>query len=355
MLYLSKTDTIPMKDQSGTLRLQDHKSPFYNLKKIWNPSWFQGNRKKRNYFEGWYFKMVDKTLNHAWAVIPGISLHHDDPHAFIQVINGKTGQTWYFRFPKEAFLFSRQDFYVEIGNNSFSKDHIKLDINEKEGIFKGELRFENQVPFRASLKRPGIMGWYRYAPFMECYHGVVSLNHSITGEMIMNGDAADFNQGIGYIEKDWGSSMPKSWVWMQSNHFEKTGVSFMLSVADIPWIGKSFEGFLGFLLLNDEMIPFATYTGAKITHLNKEKDQVEIQITTKKHVIDISGIKDTSIKSKGALKAPVSKGMDRVIHENINARLEIKLNGKDGQTIFHGTGSPAGLEIVDDSDLLSSS
>ena len=142
---------------------------------------------------------------------------------------------------------------------------------------------------------------------------------------------------------------------MQSNHYEKPGVSFMLSVADIPWIGKSFEGFLGFLLLNDEIIPFATYTGAKITHLNKEKDQVEIQITTKKHVIDISGIKDTSITSKGALKAPVSKGMDRIIHENINARLEIKLTGKDGQTIFQGTGSPAGLEIVDDSDLLSSS
>ncbi len=346
-----------MKDLSKTFRIKeyDHKTPFYNLKKIWNPSWFQGNRKKRKYFEGWYFKMVDKTMNHAWAVIPGISLHHNDPHAFIQAINGKTGQTWYFRFPKEAFLFSRKGFYAEIGNNSFSKSFIKLDLNENGSIFKGELRFDNQVPFRARLSRPGIMGWYRYIPFMECYHGVVSLDHSIEGEMIMNGNRVDFNKGKGYIEKDWGSSMPKSWVWMQSNHFETSGVSFMLSVADIPWIGKSFEGFLGFLLLNNEIITFATYTGAKITRLKKEKDQVTIQIQTKQYILDISGEKDTTTKSKGALKAPVSLGMDRVIHENINAKIAIKLTAKAGQTLFHETGNPAGLEIVDDSYLLSSS
>ena len=30
-------------------------------------------------------------------------------------------------------------------------------------------------------KKAGIMGWYRFVPFMQCYHGVVSLNHKLNG------------------------------------------------------------------------------------------------------------------------------------------------------------------------------
>jgi len=29
------------------------------IKRILNPAFFQGNLKKKHYFEGWYFKLVD--------------------------------------------------------------------------------------------------------------------------------------------------------------------------------------------------------------------------------------------------------------------------------------------------------
>ena len=47
---------------------------------------FKGNRKKNNYFEGWYFKFVTKDLKLTVSFIPGISINKKDPHAFIQVI-----------------------------------------------------------------------------------------------------------------------------------------------------------------------------------------------------------------------------------------------------------------------------
>ena len=47
------------------------------------------------------------------------------------------------------------------------------------------------------------MGWYGYMPFMECYHGILSMHHTISGELIYNDKTIDFNEGIGYTAKDW--------------------------------------------------------------------------------------------------------------------------------------------------------
>ena len=318
------------------------KSPRYNFRKIWKPPWFKKKKKKNNYFEGWYFKNVSANGEYCWSFIPGISLISGDAHAFVQAINGKTGDTWYFRYPLESFSFSSTSFFVRIDQNTFSESGCYLDINQNDQIFKGEFAFKDNVEYPASLQRPGIMGWYRYAPLMECYHGVVSLHHKVTGHLNHNGSSMNFNDGTGYIEKDWGSSMPSAWVWIQTNHFNTTNTSFMLSVARIPWIGKTFTGFLGFFLHENKVITFATYTGARLIKLENEKNQVKIEIQGKKYRLLVAGQNN----SHGSLKAPVLGKMDRVIHESIDGEIEIKVITPEGETLFEGTGKNAGLEMV---------
>ncbi|MFP4064155.1 MAG: tocopherol cyclase family protein [Bacteroidales bacterium] len=324
----------------------------YDLVKIWNPSWFQGNRRKRNFFEGWYIKLVSACDNHIWSFIPGVSFNHEDDHAFIQVINGKTGETWYFRFPTESFVFSKNDFHLKFGDNEVSRNHIRLNLRSPEGHFQGEISFTGQTPLNATLFRPGIMGWYRYVPFMECYHGVVSMNHSLQGQLNLNGHPADFHNGKGYIEKDWGTSMPQAWIWMQSNHFHTENTSFMLSLANIPWVGKSFPGFLGFFLHNNQQHLFATYNGAKITRLEIRDRELFLTIERKELRIDIRGEQGKTIPGKGehagALKAPHQGQMDRVIHENLSANLHLTVTHKSGTLLFEGTGRHAGLEMIGD-------
>ncbi len=325
----------------------------YDLKKVWLPDRFQGNRKRKNYFEGWYLKNVCAKGENTISFIPGISLTDGDHHAFVQVINGKTGKTWYFRYPAEEFSFSKNTFAAKIGNNFFSANQLKVDLKSETDHITGELNFDQQVSYPATLKRPGIMGWYRYVPFMECYHGVVSLNHHIRGAVTINGQQVNFNQGKGYIEKDWGSSMPQSWIWMQSNHFQQENTSFMLSVARIPWIGKTFTGFLGFFLHKGQQYHFATYTGAKISELHRSGNNVGIEIKTNAFAVKISGEqRKMSGTEKGALKAPVQGQMDRVIHECIDSRINITLTNKKNEVIFSGTGINAGLEMVGDTSLL---
>lgn len=337
-----------MENKTSLLSIQNKQGVRYALKKIWNPSWFQGNRKKKNYFEGWYFKSVSESGEYSMSFIPGISITAADSHSFVQAINGKTGQTWYFRFPPEAFKYSRKGFWVSVGPNKFSAKGIELDLQNQHGFFRGKLDFYETALFPVSISQPGIMGWYRYMPFMECYHGVVSLDHAVNGNIESAEGLFNFSNGRGYIEKDWGTSMPESWIWMQTNHFEQEGNSFMLSIAKIPWIGNSFTGFLGFFLHQGKLYPFATYTGAKIKQIDQKGDFINIKIKARRFILEINALKG----EKGSLKAPVSGNMERIIHESIDSEIEAKLFNQQGKLLFSGKGKNAGLEMVGDLRLL---
>lgn len=53
----------------------------------------------------------------------------------------------------------------------------------------------------------------------------------VEGTVKVNDQEIDFTGGRGYIEKDWGSSFPKRYIWIQSNHFEEPTASLFFSIA----------------------------------------------------------------------------------------------------------------------------
>ena len=57
---------------------------------IFHPEQFQGWNRKRNYFEGWYFKVVSEDESNAIAIIPGLAINAQGKRQpFIQVLDGK--------------------------------------------------------------------------------------------------------------------------------------------------------------------------------------------------------------------------------------------------------------------------
>ena len=348
LLSVFVLNNIYLQDLNNFVRFADHPSlPGYAIKKLKSPVNFQGNKKRKNYFEGWYFKMVSDDKASIISVIPGISLSSDgsEQHAFIQIIDGTSAQTSYYSFPISQFSFSSKEFAIQIGQNYFSENEVILNIENDSTYIHGRIEMSNQVRLpEKKLLNPGIMGWYRFVPFMECYHGVVSLNHDLSGTIIHNGSEYNFDKGKGYIEKDWGSSMPSEWIWMQTNHFNTGNSSFMLSVANIPWIGKSFTGFLGFFYHNGKIYRFATYTKAKLVFENSDPDKVNIKITDKKNTYNIMA----SRSQAGMLKAPVKGSMDRRIAESINAHLTLLVTDKNDNVIFCDSTAISGLEMAGD-------
>ncbi|MFN0173484.1 MAG: tocopherol cyclase family protein [Saprospiraceae bacterium] len=318
------------------------------LRSIWNPDQFQGWGRTNRYFEGWYFKIVSADEQHAMAFIPGISMgENGDSHAFIQVMDGKACKAEYHRFDAAEFRPSRHGFEVFVGNNFFSSKKIILDL---PGI-SSEIHFINTTPWPKMLGAPGIMGWYSFVPFMECNHGIVSLHHQLEGELnIANSMAIDrvtsshsinFSGGLGYIEKDWGRSFPRAYVWMQSNHFDTNDrASMMASAAYIPWLRSHFIGFISGMWIEDKLFKFATYTGAR-KFLSINKDSVELVFKNPKTELRILANQAAGT----SLVSPLSGEMKGKIQESLQATLKVELL-ENGQRIFEGTGRNAGLEVA---------
>ena len=185
------------------------------------------------------------------------------------------------------------------------------------------------------------MGPYSFVPFMECNHGLVSLDHGLGGWLDRNGQRCDFEGGRGYAEKDWGRSMPRSWVWTQSNNFAERGDSFMFSVASIPWLGSAFNGFLAVASLGGERLLEASWTGAAIRRLRVEDDHVEVAIA--RGGVEIEARIERS--RGGILRAPVDGILSRRISESVDALLYLRWTER-GRTRFEGRAINAGLEVV---------
>ncbi len=304
------------------------------------PERFQGWGKQRNYFEGWYYKLVVPGQQLAYAVIPGISLPKDGKaaHAFIQVLDGVKSVSAYHRFSIDAFSAKKDAFAVSIADNHFTDRGVHLNL---PGL-SADIDFIDAKPWPKKLASPGVMGWYGYIPVMECYHGLVSLHHGLSGHLHDYRGTTKVDGGTGYIEKDWGRSFPNAWIWTQSNHLASDQpASLMVSVADIPWIGTSFVGFLSTFLFEGELHTMATWTGAK-AKVRVAKEEVEVTLRDKRRELIVSG----KPAPGGDLASPIAGAMTGKINESLQAELMVTFT-LDGTIRYQGPAKWAGLEVTD--------
>jgi len=315
-----------------------------------HPERYHGFSKKPPYFEGWYYKLVSADEQTRMAIIPGVYLatNPENNHCFVQVFDSNADEVRYHRYPYAAFQAARDSFKIQVGPSTFSRDEISLNIEDEIGRLSGSLHFTDLHPWPVSVIAPGAMGWFAWVPLMECYHGVVSMDHRIDGRLALDGQLLDFSGGRGYIEKDWGKQFPSAWIWGQSNHFTTPGVSLMVSVAVIPWLGRSFAGFIIGLQHEGQIYRFATYNRSQIERLSIYDTEVSLVVINPKHRLRIRALRVEG----GLLQAPTMVEMDRRIIETLNAQLEVSFEDHKGKVIFSGTGLHAGLETVGDLDRL---
>ena len=310
------------------------------IKNLYHPENYHGHKRTRRYFEGWYYKVISKDEQHAFAFIPGIAMDEKgDKQAFIQVLDGIKKTADYIKFDAADFKAKKDVFDLSILKNHFTAKEINLDLEN----VSGGLRFKNQVPWSSSLLSPGIMGPFSFLPRMECYHGILSMDHDIEGTLNIRGERVDFNGGKGYMEKDWGRSFPSAYIWMQSNHFSEPGISLKSSVAKIPYAGTRFIGFIAGLWLKDRLIEFTTYNGTKLRKSQVSEKTVQLVYENRKFRLEI----DAQRAIGTTLAAPISGFMDGRIEESMQSVLNVQLTDKKaGKIIFEDAGRNAGLEVA---------
>lgn len=309
---------------------------------IKKPELFQGEKylnTNKNYFEGWYFKNTNNKSGISF--IPGININENNKKAFIQVITDDS--SYFVNYDINDFEYNFDPFYIKVKNNIFSRDGINIDIfDEIQNLkVKGNIKYLNTKNIKVTTISPNIMGPFSYIPFMECNHAIISMKNNTKGLININNNQIDFNNGIGYIEKDWGCSFPKSYIWCQGNNFENTEASFMLAIAIIPFKIFQFKGVICTLIVNNKEYKFTTYNNSKL--IENEINNKFINITLKKgnYYLNVKSTYNNGLK----LLAPVKGKMQKNILENICSKITINLKYKY-KLIFSDTSNNCGLEIV---------
>ena len=324
------------------------RTPQSFLNGIKHPEGFHGNGKTRNFFEGWYFKIVSEDQKQKWAIIPGIfrglgGSSRDE--AFVQVLDGSTGRSWYHVYPVYEFSASETAFDVTVGENHFSSAGATLNLPQLKGRLEITCDFK---PWPVTLASPGIMGWYGLVPFMECFHGIVSFSHSLEGNLEVEGKNESFEGGKGYIEKDWGRNFPSGYIWLHSNHLQESpDASLIASAAIIPWLGKPFRGFILGLHHSGQLHSWTTYNKSKEEWLKIDDTHINWKVSGPSGELELKAER----KRGGLLHAPLREAMHQRVEETLDGVVEVK-HTKDGKTLLHSTATTSGMEVFGDIERL---
>lgn len=327
-------------------------SPLAFYRGVRHPEAFHGSGKTNNFFEGWYIKLVSADKTQRWAVIPGIfrglksSGDTSVDQAFVQVLDGNTGRSWFHEFPVDAFSASTDKFDVTVGGNHFDSQGVTLDLPQLRGTLKYESALD---PWPVTLASPGIMGWYGLVPFMECFHGIVSFGHELGGNLLVEGSEKSFGSGRGYIEKDWGRGFPSGYVWLQSNHFESDPeASFVGSVAIIPWLGSAFRGYIVGLKHSGKLHKWTTYNRSKESLLKIDDSHVTWQLSGPDGRLELKAERVAG----GLLHAPLRTAMHQRVEETMLANVSVRHLSNRGEVLFESLGDCAAMEVFGDLERL---
>jgi hypothetical protein len=146
------------------------------------------------------------------------------------------------------------------------------------------------------------------------------------------------------MEKDWGKGFPSAYVWLQCNHFDKSGVSLLASIAKVPWITGAFRGFIIGLLIEEKMYRFATYSGAKLEYLNIDNQMVEFVVSDKQYKLLVRAYRRNGV----ILHAPYDMQFIQRASESLTSEVDVTFwikNNKTERNIFSGRGYPTGLDV----------
>jgi len=315
-----------------------------SISNVLHPSRFQGVGKQRSYFEGYYIKIVDTELDIALALIPGVSYDaQGNGHAFIQVLDGIAKTAEYHRFSIDEFAFAKTGFDLSIGKSRFHESGCEVVLPGLQLSLKHQL----SIPWPWKWWSPGAMGPFSFVPGMECRHGIVSLHHGVEGSLRQNNqpELQLTPKAVGYIEKDWGRSFPRGWVWLQTNHLasETEPCCLLVSAGRVPWITGAFRGFIAAIHFRGRFLPFTTYNGSRFA-LKLEDDCARMVFSRKEITLSITAYHAPGVD----LISPIpGDGMLGRVNESMQATADVILT-EGGRILLDTKASWVGFEVGGD-------
>ncbi len=181
------------------------------------------NGDTQNWYEWWYYKVVDQQSGEAFYFTYGVVNPGDRTHAkagtkaVVQVGSFVIGETLAQNFKLEEFSASKIATDIRIGPNTATDKRITGTIKDRRGNpISWDLAIEKNWSFNA-------MGWMMEKPeISNIYWYPAQASASMTGTIEFRGKKYVFNHATGYQDRNWGRSFPGWWTWLVSNNFKNS-------------------------------------------------------------------------------------------------------------------------------------
>ena len=314
-----------------------------------NPDLYHGQLKETNFFENWYFKLVDKTGAHVIVFIPGIIKSvTGEQHCFLQLINQINHSTDYLRFLSTAFYSNPNRLKLHLNTNIFSYEKIYVNFKTKKNIIHGILYLDQPIKWPDTKVNPGSMGIFNHFDFMDYYHHICALDGLIEqGHLMINGKSYDFTNGRYYIEKKWGEHLLTSWLAIQSNTFNPQHAAITVSLVPIPLpLTKDFYGFFIGLTVDNTFYSFTTLNRSKF-ELTIQQNEIQMVATTSDYKLTL--MTHHQVTDFHLLAIPSNINDSLPIYETLTATLTLKLEHlKQNTFIYEGIGANTSIKYAGD-------
>lgn len=290
------------------------------------------NQKTKNYFEGWYLRIIDQTQGINRSIIFALTKDESDPHAFLQLFDANDEACEYIRYPLSEFRVDGDS--VFIGPNSISPAHILID----EASFACDFRISNPVTLTPQFGTQSAMGFVSYFP-LQTAQEVVYLNATLQGSMRVR-DNEVMVDGQTYIEKTYGHRFPPGHIWLQSAHFDVPDTYLSFSVGVLPLLGIKVKGWFAVLRHDKDEYRFAIYNLASLKITKSTPTEVELVIKRGRFRLEIQAKRSHWVKLVGPTDGA---RMTEDVLESIDATIGLNLYFNDA-LLLNTTGQLSGFE-----------
>lgn len=281
-----------------------------------NPG-FRRNDSQQPYFEGYYFKFINDKKE-MFIVIAGISISENEKYSFIQIASNLTEKVDFYKFPFGDFKSAIDDFSFSIENNIFKKDEIILNLHD----LKAHLHLRNSLNWDRSPLSPNIMGYLSFIPKVECKHDVITIQSEVTGVVDYKDRKIEFDKSSGYIEKNWGYSFPKKYLWLHANQFVDDQLSLQFAIAKPKWLFFRPQVYIGYLK-NGRMTHFGSHR-LSFAKVKTEGNEVIIKISKLRYNVNIRVTNETPVDFIG----PKNGKLQNKISEYLNSEIKLTVHRK---------------------------
>ncbi|WP_036485872.1 tocopherol cyclase family protein [Myxosarcina sp. GI1] len=343
----------------------------FDVNKLQTPhSGYHWDRFAPRYFEGWYYRLTLPEIGQTFAFMYSI----EDPigeransGGAVQIL-GIDEQYLCRTFPDVRGFFAAKD-SLSFGHwgNKLSIAPQLLSTSEFEsGIEQGYqatatlnqgciyypdkqkyCRWQYQIKpvygwGNPSQLQQATAGWLSYLPVFEPGWQVLMAHGLATGWIDWQGQVYNFTDAPAYSEKNWGSSFPQKWFWINCNSFNNTNdlaVTAVGGIRDVLWWQEE-VGLIG-IHYQGQFYEFAP-GNSQISWQVQPWGKWQIQTSNRDYQINLTG---TTNLPGTFVRVPTAKGLVFNCRDTTKGKLTLELRSRYGKTIVMANSNLAGLEI----------